>query len=91
MGVYTTNNITTLAQGRNLLAQNDVSFGAQNPTMINAQNLTRHATLGPYSNFLPCNRYDDLNGNLTKFFKRFFFFSLPNSMYKYTLFRGNRS
>ena len=42
------------------------TFGTQILTIINAQNLTYHATLCQDSNFLPCNRYEDLNGNLAK-------------------------
>lgn len=69
---YTTTNIKQLffkhfcAQDRKLPVHAMSTFGTQILTIINAQNLTYHATLCQDSNFLPCNRYEDLNGNLAK-------------------------
>lgn len=54
------------AQGRKLPVHAMSTFGTQILKIINAQNLTYHATLCQDSNFLPCNRYEDLNGNLAK-------------------------
>lgn len=54
------------AQDRKLPVHAMSIFGTQILTIVNAQNLTYHATLCQDSNFLPCNRYEDLNGNLAK-------------------------
>ena len=54
------------AQDRKLPVHAMSTFGTQILTIINAQNLTYHATLSQESNFLPCNIYEDLNGNLAK-------------------------
>lgn len=62
---------TFCAQDRKLPVHAMSTLGTQILTSINARNLTYHATLCQDSNFLPCNRYEDLNGNLAKSYTLF--------------------